>query len=688
MITNDERPILNIKDLAIAYTYEGEQQSAVRDFAMRVLPGQTYGIVGESGSGKTTVAMSIMRYPGFGGNVTSGFIEFDGHDLHSLPMAELQRLWGHDIALVPQDPLSSLNPSIRIGRQVSEGIRYHSKITADEAARHAVELLEMVRVPDPERIARSYPHQVSGGMQQRALIAMALGAKPKLMILDEPTTSLDVTTQAAILDLLRDLLRKEKITVLYISHNLGVVGELCDRVTVLYAGELVEDAPTAELFRLPLHPYTQGLLDSIPRLGQHKGHGPLLSIPGRIPSLQARPDGCIFSPRCPLAIDACFITRPPLDLLSADRSVRCHRWPEIAAGTISARQGGEAIESIYRKPARETVLSLQDVRVHFGVERSLNDLITGKAGESVKALDGVDLSVERGEIVGLVGESGSGKTTLARSIVGLVEPTGGSMELLGIPLPPRLSQRGLETLKLLQYIFQNPDEALNPYLSVGESLERPFITLLGADRRKAREMARDLIEAVRLPADILYRSPSQLSGGEKQRVAIARAFATTPDLMLADEPVSSLDVSVQASIITLMQHLQDENETSMLFISHDLAVVGYLADRIAVMYGGHLMEVANAEVLFDVPYHPYTEALLSAVPSIELSAKNNRIRLEGDVPNQIDVPSGCRFHPRCPRYLGDICREQSPPWQITDSGKHIYCHIPVTDLIAIQDRIV
>ena len=680
--------MLKINDLSIAYRHKDALLPAVRDFSLEIAVGQTYGLVGESGSGKSTVAMAIMGYLGQGGQVISGNIEFDGRDLLTLSASEIGQILGRDITLVPQDPLSSLNPSIRIGEQIAEGIRHHLKLSTAEAQDRTLSLLTHVRVPDPRRVAHSYPHEISGGMQQRVLIAMALSAEPKLIILDEPTTSLDVTTQAAVLDLLRDLVSEQHTAVLYITHNLGVVAGLCDKVAVLYAGELVEDAPTGSLFRRPLQPYAQGLLDSVPRLGQNKAGVRLTAIPGQIPSLTERGTGCVFAPRCVLALEYCFDKRPILDMADQQHLVRCHRWPEIAAGEISARNQSGATTAGMVGTSNETILDVSNVKVEFPINRSLIDFVAARPQESVKAVDGISVSIRKGHTLGLVGESGSGKTTLARAIVGLVERTGGEIELLGEVLPAKLSQRDLETLRGLQYVFQNPDEALNPYLTVGETLQRPFITLMGQTRAEARVNATKLLGAVRLPADYMERMPRQLSGGEKQRVAIVRGFATNPALLLADEPVSSLDVSVQASILQLMEELQKTHEGTMLFISHDLAVVGYLADRIAVLYAGQLMELADAADLFEPPYHPYTEALLSAIPLIDPDAKHRELRLTGDVPSQINVPTGCPFHPRCPRYLGDICRDVVPPWQETPQGARIFCHIPPADLVAQQGRLI
>jgi peptide/nickel transport system ATP-binding protein len=684
-------PILQIEDLNVAYQQETAWLEAVRDFSLQIEPGQSYGLVGESGSGKTTIAMAIMRYLGEEGRVLQGRIALDGRDLLTLSESEMRQVWGAQMSLVPQNPLSSLNPSIRIGEQLAEVLRFHEGLDRAAADARIIQLLRMVRLPEPEVVANNYPHQISGGMQQRVLIAMALSTAPRLLILDEPTTSLDVTTQASILDLFRDLLQGIQSAVLYVTHNLGVVAQICDRVAVLYAGELVEDAPLEDLFRQPLHPYTRGLLDSVPKLGQNKSQVQLQSIQGQIPPIGARPSGCVFINRCPLAIEVCR-ERPPQYTPDSMRSTRCHRWEEIAAGKISSRQPSlfPAPHSNGRKETstaetQSPVLSLEDLKVYFDVRRSLAQALAGRPARQVKAVDGIDLSLPAGKTIGMVGESGSGKTTLARAVAGLVERSGGVIELLGLPLPPTLSGRSLETLKHLQMVFQNPEEALNPYMSVGASLRRPLITLMGKSRREADAEVQKLLAAVRLPGDYARRTPGQLSGGEKQRVAIARAFASSPDLLLADEPVSSLDVSVQASILNLLNQLQAEQSTTMLFISHDLAVVGYLADEIAVIYLGHLMEFTRAENLFEPPYHPYTEALLSAIPLPNPRVRRESIRLEGDIPSPAASLTGCPFHTRCPRFLGDICIQVDPPWQVDPvTGKRYFCHIPREDLMSMQ----
>jgi len=663
--------------------------------------------------------MAIMGYLGDNGKFQQGKIEFAGRDLLSLSKDEKRQVWGAQMSLVPQNPLSSLNPSIRIGEQLAEILRYVEHLDQAEARSQSLELLSSVGLPDPQRVAESFPHQISGGMQQRVLIAMALSTAPRLLVLDEPTTSLDVTTQATILDLFRDLIIGHGTTALYVTHNLGVVAQICDRVAVLYAGELVEDAPLSELFSQPLHPYTQGLLDSIPKLGQNKNLAPLQSIQGQIPTLGARPSGCVFEPRCPLAIDICH-QRPPIFNPTERRFTRCHRWEEISTGKINAsdsRQNqGMDLERSEQTPVedgaspiqragqtsfakagapkrqeagRPPALDIKQVSVYFSLPRSFQDIFSRRPARKVRAVDEVSFSVQNGKTVGLVGESGSGKTSLARAVVGLVEYSSGNIDLLNVPLPSKLSRRSLETLRHLQMVFQNPEDALNPYLTVGTSLRRPIMILAKKTAQEADAEVERLLAAVRLPSEYAMRMPGQLSGGEKQRIAIARAFATHPELLIADEPVSSLDVSVQASILNLLNRLQVEEGSALLFISHDLAVVGYLADEIAVVYLGRLMEFARSADLFEPPYHPYTEALLSAIPRIQPGASSKAIRLEGDIPSPTEVPTGCPFHTRCPRSLGEICTEQVPPWRVEEqTGKMSFCHIPFEELRAVQKKVI
>ena len=678
-------PLLAIEDLTVAYRVEGELQPAVRNISFSIEQGQTYGLVGESGSGKSTIALAVMRYLPEGAQVLQGRIRLHGEDLLELPRREMRRIWGAELALVPQDPLSSLNPALKIGEQLSEIQRHHMGLKGRAAWDRSVELLGTVQIADADRVADSYPHQISGGMQQRVMIAMALSTEPSLLVLDEPTTSVDATTQAAMLDLIRELMQEHDAAALYVTHNLGVVAQICERVAVLYAGELVEDGPTESLYKDPLFPYTRGLLDSVPRLGESKREVQLRPIQGRIPSLGERPSGCVFRDRCPLAIEVCE-TYPPLFEPGPNRRTRCHRWEEIDRGEVQALQPAAGAPEAARQEWDRTVLDAVDVRVHFDQDQSLFNAITGEELPPVKAVDGVDLALQEGQTVGLVGESGSGKTTIARAILGLVPRTDGDIKLFGVSLPEDISARDLSSLRELQIVFQNPQEALNPYMTVGEALRYPLQHLRGLSRSEAEEEVGRLLEAVNLTPAYAKRMPRQLSGGEKQRVAVARAFAAQPALIVADEPVTSLDVSVQASLLNLLNQLQAQEGGSYLLISHDLAVVGYLSDIVAVIYLGKLMEVADAESLFEPPYHPYTEALLSAIPLIDPHAQQQQIRLEGEVPSPVDPPSGCPFHTRCPRFLGDICVDEDPPWRETDAGKRYYCHIPPEELKRDQQR--
>ena len=678
--------MLALDGLTVGYRSEGGWRDAVRDVDLRIERGQTYGLVGESGSGKSTLALAVMRCLPEEAGVSRGSVRFDGQDVYALDRGQLRRYWRDRVKLVPQNPLPSLNPSHSVGRQLREVLQPAAR--ADRSLRRrALDLLAAVGLADPERVAKAYPHQLSGGMQQRVMIAMALGAEPDLLVLDEPTTNLDVTTEAGILDLVRTLVRDRGTAVLYVSHSLGVIAQTCDRVAVLYAGDLVEDADAVGLYERPLHPYTRGLLDSVPRVGQDRRKLALRPIRGQIPEPVELPDACIFAPRCPVAIPACTEGHPPLLQAGPSRTARCIRHHEIAAGEIDPRQPVRAAE---RGPLRggrtANVLEVRDLQKRFPLDRSVMDALRGRPPRSVRAVDGIDLAVPSGSTVGLVGESGSGKSTLARIVIGLHAPSGGEIELLDAPLAPRLEHRGLEVLRRLQMVFQSADAALNPYRTVGQILRRPFVRLAGLTRAEADERVRRLLRRVRLSPEYAARLPDQLSGGEKQRVAIARAFAAQPELLLFDESVSGLDVSIQAAILELLVELQDEEGMAFLFISHDLAVVSYLADTIAVVYLGHLMEVGPTAAVLEPPYHPYTEALLSAIPLVDPRAQHADVRLRGEVPSPVDVPSGCRFHTRCPRFLGDICVEREPPWREDERGVRIYCHIPLEELAASQDR--
>jgi peptide/nickel transport system ATP-binding protein len=678
-------PILNVENLTVAYRQGKSWLEALRDVSLCIPAGEVLGLAGESGSGKTTLALAILGYLGRGGAIQAGKIELGGIDLCALDQAGMRQVWGRQVALVPQNPQSALNPSLPIGEQLAELLRYHQGLDALQARQKTLDWFARVHLADPPRVADSYPHQVSGGMLQRVLIAMALSSQPQLLILDEPTTSLDVTTQAVILDLVRELIVDSRTAALYITHNMGVVAQVCSRLAILYAGELVEQSATQDLLRRPLHPYTQGLLSSIPRPGETRTSQALQAIPGSIPGLGQRPAGCVFQPRCPKAIEICS-TRPELFASGLERQVRCFRWQENIGSMFDAGQAPEPSQlraSTLRQPG--LVLDVDRVEVHFPHGRSMGDRARRQPVKEVRAVDQVSLQIRPGQTLGVVGESGSGKTTLARAIMGLVEITGGEIRLLERPLPAALSARDLDTLRHLQMVFQNPEEALNPYQTVGESLSQPVEILLGKSRAAARQEVPGLLGSVGLPASFADRLPGQLSGGEIQRVALARAFASLPDLLIVDEPLSALDVSIQAAILNLMAELQSQHHTSLLFISHDLAVVAYLADEVAVIYLGYLMELSKAADLFKPPFHPYTEALLASIPSLDPTVGQKPIRLSGEIPSPLEIPSGCPFHTRCPRFLGDLCVRETPPWRtVPENGKRYFCHIPVENLRLLQ----
>ncbi|WP_298490144.1 ABC transporter ATP-binding protein [uncultured Chloroflexus sp.] len=658
--------VLSVENLSVEY-YTGRQRLPVlREISLSVAAGETLGIVGESGSGKSTLGLAILRALPANGRISVGRVLLDGIDLAQTQGATLRTLWKRALRLVPQNPLAALNPTLRIGEQLIEAMSGKHPVAEAQAAA----LLARVQIADPVRVMRSYPHELSGGMQQRVMIAMALHGAPRLLVLDEPTTSLDVTTEAAVIDLLADLIAERQPASLFISHNLGLVARIATRTAVLYAGELVEIAPTATLFQQPRHPYTQGLLRSLPHPGLRYDYHPLQSIEGAIPVPGALPDGCVFAPRCPLANDRCRHERPPLLAIAPDHATRCHYWSHLTFDlALPAPVTATAL------PDRAPLLTTHRLTKTIAQRRSLVDAARGKAAPAVQALAAVDLTVHRNRTLGVVGESGSGKTTLARCIIGLTPPSGGTIELLGIPLAPHIQQRPREQVRRLQMVLQNPQEALNPALPIGEALIRPMIRLGGLDGKTAAKQVSDLLRLVNLPPDYANRRPHQLSGGEKQRVAIARALAATPDLLVLDEAVSALDVSVQAAVLNILADIKERTGITYLFITHDLAVVSYLADDVVVMYRGEIVEEGPVASVLNPPLHPYTEALLAAT-----NPHGVRLR-EAEA---IAPATGCPFQPRCPRALDDICRTEKPPWREAGNGHRLRCHIPLEELRAMQ----
>jgi len=661
-------PALEIRDLDVAYRVRGLDRQVLREVSFTIGRGESYGLVGESGCGKSTAALAIVRYLPRNGRVRAGSIEIDGREVTALSPSQLLRLRADAVGMVYQNPGTSLNPSIRIGKQVAEVFTVRG-VGTKEATERARGALVKVQIADPASVLERYPHQLSGGMQQRVVIAMALAKDPSLLILDEPTTGLDATVEAEVLDLIGQLQAEFHTAVLFISHNLGVIAKMCERVGVLYAGRLVEEGPVETVLHDPRHPYTVGLLRCVPRGGARKDHGRLDTIPGFLPNLGEQPPGCIFADRCALAEDVCTAEEPPLYKVGGGHASRCYFH--------------ERAHQLPREEAANLALPAID-RDAFPVVR-FEELgkVFRQHGHLVHALAGVSAAIWPGETLGLVGESGSGKTTLARSLLGIVAPTSGAVELDGRVLAPRLTKRSHEEIRALQIVFQNPDSALNRRHSVRRILRRALKKLAGLTGHAAETRLLELMHSVRLAERYVSASPAQLSGGLKQRVAIARAFAGEPQLVVCDEPTSALDVSVQAAILNLLVELQAERRVAYLFISHDLGVVRYLSDRIAVMYLGRLMELGPAEVVFHGPHHPYTEALLSAVPTID-GADRERIRLEGDIPSAAEPPTGCVFHTRCHRKVGEICELQEPPLVEVEDGHLMSCHIPIHELRRLQ----
>jgi len=686
LVVEDHRvktPILKIENLAISYETRRGDVNAVRDVSFEIHRGEAYGIVGESGCGKSTVAFGVVNFLG-NGRIVDGSILFQGQELRGRSEEELRRLRGDQIAMVYQDPMQALNPSMRIGDQLSEVLTVHRGLGKATAHEKCIAMLKRVYMPDPEAVMVRYPHQLSGGQQQRVVIAMALLNDPALLIMDEPTTALDVTVEAAVLDLIAELRSKIDTAILYISHNLGVIARVCDKVGVMYAGEMVERASVEDVFLRPMHPYTQGLMRCVPKLGTSKESSYLYPIRGRVPSPMNLPPGCVFEPRCDYAREECRLRKPELRSVGLRHWARCHFADEIVAeewqppGSIAA----DLVQlEQQEKKAEGPILQVEHLKTYYRqAATSAASLIGLGEKRYVKAVDDVSLEVPRGATLGVVGESGCGKSTLAKTIVGLEPLTDGKIEFLEFDVSVPVKKRDIKLIQELQMIFQNPDSTMNPSFTVGHQIGRPLRRFKTVPSDQVRGEVFRLLNAIKLDESYYHRLPRQLSGGEKQRVGIARAFAARPELVLCDEPVSSLDVSVQAAILNLLLEIQQEYGTTLLFIAHDLSVVRFFSDYVAVMYLGQICEIGPSEAIYAPPYHPYTEALLSAVPIPDPSVEQKHIRLSGAVPSALDPPSGCRFNTRCPRKIGQICEQEAPPWQESEDGHRIFCHIPLEEL--------
>ncbi|MCP4631176.1 MAG: dipeptide ABC transporter ATP-binding protein [bacterium] len=682
-------PVLDIENLAVAYRVRGGEVEAVQNVNLDIKKGESHGIVGESGCGKSTVAWSIINFLGANGYVKRGTIKFQGKNLVGKRGEALRRLRGDQIAMVYQDPMQSLNPSMRLGEQMKEVLTVHQGLSSAEAEKKCIKMLERVHMPDAANVMRRYPHQISGGQQQRVVIAMALLNNPALLLMDEPTTALDVTVEAAVLDLIADLRQEFNTAIMYITHDLGVVARVSSRVGVMYAGEMVERARVEELFKSPQHPYTQGLMRCVPKLGTDRTSSILYPIPGRVPPPDGRPAGCVFWPRCDYARKRCRAERPQLRAIGdSDTWVRCHFSEEIDMGSWEPPEDLALPGMIRKKDQGETILQVDGLKKYYGVRgNSLKDVLGLGEKRYVKAVEHASFKVPKGKTLGIVGESGCGKSTLVKTIIGLERATEGEANFLGYDITGSISSRDQKLIQELQMVFQNPDSTMNPSYTVGEQIARPMKRFNVMPKEKITDEVLRLLRAMRLGEKYYDRLPRQLSGGEKQRVGIARALASHPDLVLCDEPVSALDVSVQAAIINLLLEIQEEFGTTLIFISHDLSVVRFFSDYVCVMYLGQIMELGPAEEIYAPPYHPYTEALLSAVPIPDPTAKQKSIRLTGVVPSAIDPPAGCRLNTRCPRRNllpnPDICLT-NPPRQEVNRDHHIYCHIALDELRKID----
>jgi peptide/nickel transport system ATP-binding protein len=667
-------PLLEVRDLHVRFETSRGTVHAVEGISYTVNRGEIVAVVGESGCGKSVSALAIMRLLAKTGRVTQGQILFEGQNLLDLSEEEMRERRGRDISMIFQEPMTSLNPVLSIGEQVMEPLKIHLKMNDEQATARALELLQLVGMTDGPRRLEQYPHHLSGGMRQRVMIAIGLACNPKLIIADEPTTALDVTIQAQILELMKDLSRRLGIALVVITHNLGIVARYADRVNVMYAARIIEQGTADHVFLEPAHPYSIGLMRSIPRLDLPRGIK-LETIEGLPPDLRTPPVGCRFAPRCPYRLDACLVSAP-LVTVAPDHASACIRANEILAGTLVApfARGAAATKAAERKGA-EPLLVVDHLKKYFNVKAAGAGFMSSETA-TVKAVDDVSLHVLPGETLGLVGESGCGKTTVGRAVLKLDEPTGGAIRFGGADITHagHSDMRGVR--RKIQVIFQDPYSSLNPRMTVGQIIGEPLgVYKLVPNRKAEHDRVAELLSQVGLYPYMAERYPHELSGGQRQRVGIARALALEPTFIVCDEPVSALDVSIQGQIINLLEDLQDRLGLSYLFIAHDLAVVRHISDRVAVMYLGRVVELADRDELYAAPKHPYTKALLDAapVPDPKVERAREPRALRGEIPSPLTPPSGCVFHTRCP-IAGEECKREVPVFRPIAGGHMVACH--------------
>ena len=688
-------PVLEISDLTVNIKLSRTVVHAVERISLQIEPGETLGLVGESGCGKSMTGLSIMRLLPKGGRVVDGSIKLSGRELVHLNEPEIRDVRGNEIAMIFQDSLTSLNPTMPIGEQIAEPVRLHRNATRAAALARAEEVLGLVGFPRPQERLGDYPHQLSGGQRQRVMIAIALACEPKLLIADEPTTALDVTIQAQILSLLDEMKRRLGMAVLLITHDMGVVASRTDRVNVMYAGRIIETATTHDLFDHMHHPYSQALLESIPRLGQDRNQR-LFSIPGIPPDLTDPPKGCTFAARCQYASDECMSQEPRLSESEPGHLFAC--WHPVD-GPVTRRR---VLDSEVQVPTLDAIVAagsrgdsgLSDEGKLLVVTDVVREypVTTGavlqRKTNSVKAVSGVSFAVGKGETFGLVGESGCGKTTLGKLLIGLEKPDGGSIALGGTDIASMRGRQMRRFRRDLQMMFQDPISSLDPRMRVGATLREPMTIQHLANSRTRNEIVQDLLREVGLPPNAVERFPHEFSGGQRQRIGLARALTLSPQLIVADEPVSALDVSIRSQVLNLMKRLQQTHGLTYVVISHDLAVVKYLADRIGVMYLGKLVEIGSSEEIYRRPAHHYTAGLIAAIPEPDPSIERAKakIGIKGELPSAVDPPSGCRFRTRCPA-AQDVCAEVEPVLRTFGSDHQAACHFPlqsprlVTELI-------